>query len=128
MWRSSVGLFSSEVVRSFCVDFGMTYFKEDQGGMPVKDKPKGAVIVESLLVWNTELFWELVKQVLLNGFVRTIHELDAEDEENFNVSEDSENCDATETPMDTGMEAEAEELEGESPDERHVSKMAVLKM
>ncbi|KAL4300940.1 hypothetical protein AHAS_Ahas17G0251100 [Arachis hypogaea] len=49
----------------------------------------------------------------------TIHELDAEDEENFNVSEDSENCDATETPVDTGMEAEVEELEEESPNERH---------
>ncbi|KAL4336940.1 hypothetical protein AHAS_Ahas12G0060400 [Arachis hypogaea] len=110
MRRSSVGLFSSEGVRSFCVEGGMTYFSEDQSGMPVNDKPKGAVIEESLLVWNTELFWELVKM---------IHKLDAENEENFNVSEDIENCDAMETPVDTEMKAEAEELEGESPDERH---------
>ncbi|KAL4381395.1 hypothetical protein AHAS_Ahas04G0129200 [Arachis hypogaea] len=54
---------------------------------------------------------------LMSSCSRMVHELDADDEENFNVSEDSENCDATETLVDTGIEAEAEELEIESPDE-----------
>ncbi|XP_016185196.1 protein FAR1-RELATED SEQUENCE 5-like [Arachis ipaensis] len=56
---------------------------------------------------------------LMSSCSRMIHKLDAENEENFNVSEDIENCDAMETPVDTEMKAEAEELEGESPDERH---------
>ncbi|RYR24594.1 hypothetical protein Ahy_B02g058109 [Arachis hypogaea] len=120
MRRSSVGLFSSEGVRSFCVEGGMTYFSEDQSGMPVNDK---------VILLNGFARYKVSREVgaaeagqnifLMSSCSRMIHKLDAENEENFNVSEDIENCDAMETPVDTEMKAEAEELEGESPDERH---------
>ncbi|KAL4294853.1 hypothetical protein AHAS_Ahas18G0269600 [Arachis hypogaea] len=120
MRRSSVGLFSSEGVRSFCVEGGMTYFSEDQSGMPVKDK---VILLNGFARYRVsgEVGAAEARQniFLMSSCSRTIHELDADDEENFNVSEDSENCDTMETPVDTWMETEAEELEGESPDERH---------
>ncbi|KAL4390871.1 hypothetical protein AHAS_Ahas03G0188400 [Arachis hypogaea] len=98
----------------------MMYFSEDQSGMLVKDK---VILLNGFAKYRVsgEVGASEVgrKIFLMSSCSRTIHKLDAEDEENFNASEDSKNCDATETPVDTGMEADAEELEGESPDERH---------
>ncbi|XP_020963585.1 protein FAR1-RELATED SEQUENCE 11-like [Arachis ipaensis] len=110
----------------------MTYFSEDQSGMPMKDKilVRFCICSVGIMGGGAHRFGTVVSEevgaaeagrniFLMSSYSRTIHELDAEDEENFNVSEDSENCDATETPVDTGMEAEVEELEEESPNERH---------